>query len=103
MDGTSIAAKFYDVQGAPMIYAYLTYFGALFVLIRWWRQADPLRATRLSVWSVGMCVLAAWLVDCIWRFPQPWGIMVAAIISTSVQLVSPHVAPQKRSDRVQGE
>jgi hypothetical protein len=89
-------ANFYDANGTPLLAAYLAYFGALFIGIRWWRQADPLRRTRLSVWSVGMCALAAWVVDWIWRFPQPWGVMVAAIISTSVQLVSPLVPPHDR-------
>jgi hypothetical protein len=41
------------------------------------------------VWGTGTCVLVAAIVDSIWRFPQPWGMMVAAIISISVQLVSP--------------
>ena len=67
----------------------MAYFGALYAVIRWWRQADPLRSTRLSIWTTGWCVLAAWLVDMMWQFPQPWGVMVIAIISTSVQLASP--------------
>jgi eukaryotic-like serine/threonine-protein kinase len=95
-------SNFYDSAGTPLLPAYLAYFGALFVGIRWWKQADPLRRTRLSVWSVGMCVLAAWVVDWIWRFPQPWGLMVAAIVSTSVQLVSPHVPPQAQGERPAG-
>ena len=93
--------NFYDTKG-PMLGAYLAYFGALFASIRWWKLADPLRRTRLSVWSVGACVLGAWIVDWIWKFPQPWGVMVAAIISTSVQLagpqVQPHVRPQSPQD-----
>jgi hypothetical protein len=96
-------ANFYDASGVPQLAAYLAYFGALFVGIRWWRQADPLRRTRLSVWSVGLCVLAAWVVDWVWRFPQPWGVMVAAIMSTSVQLVSPHAASQERFERPAGK
>jgi len=94
--GPGIAGKFYDDKGAPMLQAYLAYFGALFVLVRWWKQADPLRSTRLSLWSTGVCVIAAALVDAIWSFPQPWGLMVAAIISVSVQLVSPYAAPHER-------
>jgi hypothetical protein len=42
-------------------------------------------------------VLGGWIVDCIWRFPQPWGLMVAAIISISVQLVSPYMSQQDRT------
>jgi hypothetical protein len=95
-------SNFYDSSGTPLLPAYLAYFGALFVGLRWWKQADPLRRTRLSVWSVGVCVLGAWVVDWIWKFPQPWGVMVAAIISTSVQLVSPHASAQTRLERPAG-
>jgi len=83
--------NFYDTKGLPQLPAYLAYFGALLASIRWWRQADPLRRTRLSVWNVGAAVMGAWVVDWFWRFPQPWGLMVAAIISTSVQLAAPQV------------
>lgn len=97
IEKTGLASQFYDPKGSPLVFAYLAYFGALFAGVRWWKQADPLRRTRLSVWSTGMCVLAGWIVDCIWRFPQPWGLMVAAIISISVQLVSPYASQQDRS------
>jgi hypothetical protein len=92
----NLGGRFYDPKGSPLLYAYLAYFGALFSAVRWWKQADPLRRTRLSVWNTGMCVFAAWVVDWIWAFPQPWGLMVAAIISISVQLVSPFVPPHER-------
>jgi hypothetical protein len=95
----SLSSRFYDVKGSPLLYAYLAYFGALFAGVRWWRQADPLRRTRLSVWNTGVSVFAAWAVDWIWAFPQPWGLMVAAIISISVQLVSPFVPAQDRLAR----
>ncbi len=100
VDNDNFIGKFYDAKdGSPLIYAYLAYFGALFAVVRWWKQADPLRRTRLSVWSTGVCVFAAWLVDCLWHFPQPWGLMVAAIVSISVQLVSPHVSSHTRGER----
>jgi hypothetical protein len=93
----SFGNSFYDVKdGSPLLYAYLAYFGALFVSLRWWKQADPLRRTRLSVWTTGVAVLVAWLIHLIWPFPQPWGLMVAAIISASVQLVSPFVPLAER-------
>ncbi len=94
-----LGKNFYNTTGSPMLGAYLAYFGALFAGIRWWKLADPLRRTRLSVWSVGVCVLGAWVVDWIWRFPQPWGVMVAAIISTSVQLSGPQVQKHDRLPR----
>ena len=96
----SLGAHFYDVKdGSPLLYAYLAYFGALFAVVAWWRQADPLRRTRLSVWRTIMCVFVAWLINCFWPFPQPWGLMVAAIMSISVQLVSPYVPQHQRIAR----
>jgi hypothetical protein len=93
----SFGTSFYDLKdGSPLLYAYLAYFGALFAGVRWWKQADPLRRTRLSVWSTGVVVFAAWLIHLIWPFPQPWGLMVAAITSISVQLVSPFASTQDR-------
>jgi hypothetical protein len=55
-----------------------------------------LRKTRLSVWTTGVCVFGAWLAHLVWPFPQPWGLMVAAIVSISVQFVSPFVPQQER-------
>ena len=43
--------SFYAVDGRPLLMAYVACFGTLFLLIRWWRQADPLRSTRLSLWT----------------------------------------------------
>jgi hypothetical protein len=34
-------------------------------------------------------VFVAWLVNLFWAFPQPWGLMVAGIMSIAVQLASP--------------
>jgi hypothetical protein len=94
-----LSKNYYDAQGLPQLGAYVIYFGALFAGIRWWRQADPLRRTRLSVWNVGAAVLCAWVVNWIWQFPQPWGLMMAAITSTSVQLAAPQVDRDAAGDK----
>ena len=74
----------------------LTYFGFLFLLIRWWRLADPLRSTRLSLWTTAVCVTCAMALYMFWPFPQkwayfpqPWGFLVTAVIALAVQLASP--------------
>ncbi|HEY1602468.1 MAG TPA: protein kinase [Pirellulales bacterium] len=90
----------YNVEGQPEVMGYLAYFGFLFFIVRWWKQADPLRSSRLSLWSVTVCVLAAALVNCVWQFPQPWGMMIAGTISLAVQLSSPWIDPQLRVARV---
>jgi hypothetical protein len=95
----SFARNFYDASGNPLPYAYMAYFGFLFLIVRWWLQTNPLRPTRLSVWSTFCAVAVAGLLNLVWPFPQPWGMMVAATISIAVQLSSPWVPPQKRLRR----
>ncbi|MBI2823054.1 MAG: serine/threonine protein kinase [Planctomycetia bacterium] len=89
----------HDAEGQPQILGYLAYFGFLFLLVRWWRQADPLRSSRLSLWSAIVCVFWAGVLNAFWQFPQPWGMMAAATISIAVQLSSPWLDPQHRLAR----
>jgi hypothetical protein len=91
-----LPANFYGPGGEPLLLAFLASFGTLFLAVRWWRQADPLRSTRLSLWSLLVCVVVAALVAAVWQFPQPWLPMMAGAISVSVQLASPWVHPRRR-------
>ncbi len=81
----------HNVEGQPEMFSYLAYFGFLFLLVRWWKQADPLRSSRLSVWSTVVCVFWAAILNMFWEFPQPWGMMTAGTISVAVQLASPWI------------
>jgi hypothetical protein len=83
-------------DGQPRLMAYLACFGTLFFLIRWWRQADPLRRSRLSLGALIVSGIAAWLAAAVWLFPQPWLIMLAATISVSLQLASFWIPPRLR-------
>ncbi len=78
---------------------HLAAFATLFALLRWWRQADPLRSTRLSLWSLAVCGLLAMLFADFWGFPQPWLPMAACAISVSVQLASPWMNPYQLRPR----
>jgi hypothetical protein len=49
------------------------------------------------------CVALAGLVAALWHFPQPWLMVVACGISTSVQLASPWMHPRKRKKLMQEE
>lgn len=91
-----LPASFYGPGGEPLLPAFLACFATLFVVIRWWRQADPLRSVRLSLWSMFVCVVWAALVAAVWQFPQPWLPMMAGAISVSVQLSSPWLHPRRR-------
>jgi hypothetical protein len=95
-----LPASFYSPGGEPLLPAFLACFATLFVLIRWWRQGDPLRSTRLSLWSTFVCVVLAALVAAVWQFPQPWLPMMAGVISVSVQLSSPWLHPRRRQARL---
>ena len=81
--------SFYGLDGRPLLMAHAACFGTLFLLVRWWRQADPLRRTRLSLWTLLWTAVVAGLVAYVWQFPQPWLPMAAAAISVSVQVAAP--------------
>ena len=84
----------YGADGRPQLLAYMGYFAGLFVVLRVWRQADPLRATRISLWATGMCVLWALVLHLFW--PLPRGFMIAATISIAVQLSAPWMNNKQR-------
>ena len=87
--GKGVSANFYSESGEPTMLAFLAYFGFLMFILRWWKQADPNRSSRLSLWSTAVSVFGAWVLYIFWPFPQPWGLMLAAVIAVSVQLSSP--------------
>ena len=80
----------------PSVTYVLAAFGALFAVVRWWHPANPLRSTRLSLWSLFVCGLVAWVIADCCSFPQPWLPMVASAMSFSVQLASPWLSPNQR-------
>jgi Protein kinase domain len=80
----------------PPLAAYVTYFAFLFLIMRWWRQAEYTREARLSLWRVVTAVFCAWLVHVFWSFPQPAGMMVAGVIAFTTQLASPWLPPSQR-------
>ncbi len=84
-------SSFYGDHGTPLTLAYVACFGTLFLVLRWWRQADPLRGSRFSLWSLAVSAFVAAVVASAWSFPEPWLVMVAATMSAAVQLCSPCV------------
>ncbi|MEN1680214.1 MAG: serine/threonine-protein kinase [Planctomycetota bacterium] len=78
------------------------YFALLFLLIRWWKQSEYTRNKRLSVLSVVGCVFGAWLLHLFWWFPQPAGMIVAAVVSLTTQLSSPWLPPSRREELARG-
>ena len=92
----NLPSAFYGPDGSPLLAAHVAALGTLFLLVRWWRQADPLRSTRLSVWMMIACTFAAWLIAAVWLFPQPWLAMVACSMSAAVQLAGRWLYPRQR-------
>ena len=82
----------------PSLPVYMTYFAFLFLLPRWWRQAEYTRDHRLSAWWMVVSVFWAWALHLFWWFPQPTGMMVAAVIALSTQLSSPWMPPSRRRE-----
>jgi hypothetical protein len=80
----------------PNLKGYLAYFAFLFPVLRWWKQADPMRSARLSLWSLICVAFWAWLLHVAWPFPQPWGVMVAVAMSVAVQLGTPWISIEER-------
>ena len=83
-------------DGRPMAMAYMAAFATLLAVLRWWLDADPMRNTRLSLWSLLVTVVFAHFIATAWQFPEPWLMMVAACMSVSVQLSSPWVPTYAR-------
>jgi hypothetical protein len=92
---------FADSHGAPTMMGHMAYFAILLVVLRWWRQADPLRSARLSVWPVIVTAGWAWILSSFWSYPEPWGVMVAATMSVAVQLASPWYDTRRRPARIE--
>ena len=83
----------YAADGTPYLTAFLAYFSVLFLIHRWWYQADPLRKTRFSLWATIVCMF--WAVVIPWQIP--WGVLLVATISVAVQLSAPWMSPAERS------
>ena len=87
---------FYAHNGSPLLPAFMASFGTLFLFIRFWRVADPMRRQRLQLWPIVVHVFVGCVVSGLWQFPQPWLPMVAGAMSASVQLSSPWIPRGKR-------
>jgi hypothetical protein len=87
------------VNMPPAMYA--AYFACFFVLLRWWRLAETTRATRVSLWSTAWCAFVGWAMTFFWWFPQPTGLLLAAVIAFTVQLSSPWLSPSRRRELAQ--
>ena len=84
------------IPGVPMLPAYLIFFAGLFGILRWWRQSDPTRSTRLSMISVSLCLIWATVFSHLLEVPMTPNCILAVVISVSLQLAAPWLDPQQR-------
>jgi hypothetical protein len=87
------------VQMPPAMYA--AYFAFFFLVLRWWRLAESTRSARVSLWLTAWCGFIGWAMTFFWWFPQPMGLMLAAVIAFTVQLSSPWLSPSRRRELAQ--
>ena len=80
----ALPAGLHNADGTPAFMGFLAYFAALFLVLRWWKQSDPLRRVRLSVWSTFVAVVVAIAIHSICPFPR--GFIIAATMALAVQL-----------------
>ena len=85
----------FETPGGSLI-ANLLFFASMFGLLRWWRQTDPTRRTRLSLWSVGLCLVWAALISHAINFAPLWNCISIATIAIAVQLSSSWIPRAQR-------
>ena len=86
--------------GVPKLLAQIAFFSGLFIVLRWWKNADPIRRTRFNLLGIGMCLIWAVIIGQLFFFPQPWAMVIAVVIAASTQIASPWLHPEKREKRV---
>ena len=91
-DSFSLPNTLYDGE-IPRASAWMAHFAALFAALRWWKPLDPLRRTRLSLWSVAVAVVAEWLLHQVLPIPQPAGMLMAGGIAITIQMSAPWTSP----------
>lgn len=86
------------MSGVGPLAAYMLFFACFFGGVRWWRQCDPIRKTRLSIAAILICMI--WAVSLSYLLPVPFTAVCiwAVVISFSVQLSEPWLAPRKRME-----
>lgn len=95
MLGSDLPQALYREDGTIRASGMMAHFALLFGGIRWWKSVDPLRRTRLSLWSVAVVCVAAWGVQQIMPVPQPLGLLVAGGLAIATQMSAPWINPRQ--------
>lgn len=92
--GDELPQALYHADGTLRASGMMAHFALLFGSIRWWKSVDPLRRTRLSLWSVAVVCVAAWGVQQVLPVPQPLGLLVAGGLAIATQMSAPWINPR---------
>lgn len=95
IDASTLPQALYASDGVPTASALMGHFAMLFAALRWWKPVDPLRRTRLSLWSVAVAVVVEWAVHQVLPIPQPAGMLMAGGIAIAVQMSAPWISPRE--------
>ena len=98
VDVSTLPQTLYNNEGTPSVTAVMAHFAILFAALRWWKPVDPLRRTRLSLWSVAVAVVAEWGVHQFLPIPQPAGMMIAGGTAIVVQMSASWISPKRMSE-----
>ena len=91
---SNLPQALYHNDGTIRASGMMAHFALLFGGVRWWKSVDPLRRTRLSLWSVAVVCVAAWGVQQVLPVPQPTGILVAGGLAIATQMSAPWINPR---------
>ncbi len=94
--GSDFQKKLFDADGQPTLPLFLMFFGSVFAVLRWWRQSDPTRKTRLSIWSVCLSWFAAILLAEALDFPQVAACLAVVSAAVAIQLSAPWINQTER-------
>jgi len=103
---SSSSALFHSLGIHPLIHGdrsptwlgYIVFFGGLMLWYHWWHDISPQRTRQMSFGRLGTAAFCAWLLTCLFAFPQGLALMWAVSISAAVQLATPW-SPSRRTLR----
>lgn len=84
------------VNGAPRLVAMMAHFALLMGAVGWWKNTDPLRSRRVSLWAVAVAVVVEWGISQFLPIPQPWGMLAAGGTALVLQMTAPWENPRQR-------
>ncbi|QEG39970.1 serine/threonine-protein kinase [Roseimaritima ulvae] len=83
-------------DGAPRLVAMMAHFALLMGAVGWWKNTDPLRTRRVSLWAVAVAVVVEWGISQFLPIPQPWGMLMAGGTALVLQMTAPWENPRQR-------